>query len=153
MEPRMMRDPYEVLGVPRSANASAIKNAYRRLVKKKHPPAHKKNPETAGPFAALTPPEANPKPPACEAFIMHPGGGSREGFESFTWSPEGGRGGGGRRGFGGFEDVLKDMFGRAGGRGRTRFETHFEPEDFGEPEGRGAAGAGAITLAEGAQGA
>jgi len=169
----MMRDPYEVLGVPRSANASAIKNAYRRLAKKMHPDANKNDPKTAARFAELNQAyeilgdeakrrafdageidaEGKPKHPAFEGFNMHPGGGSREGFESFTWSPEGGRRGGGRRGFGGFEDVLKDMFGRAGGRGRTRFETHFEPEDFGEPEGRDAAVAVTITLAEAAKGA
>ena len=32
-----MRDPYEVLGVPRGANAAAIKSAYRKLAKKHHP--------------------------------------------------------------------------------------------------------------------
>ena len=28
-----MRDPYEVLGVPRGASAAAIKSAYRKLAK------------------------------------------------------------------------------------------------------------------------
>jgi DnaJ-class molecular chaperone len=32
-----MRDPYEVLGVTKSANAAEIKSAYRRLAKKFHP--------------------------------------------------------------------------------------------------------------------
>ncbi|MCB9960270.1 MAG: DnaJ domain-containing protein [Rhodospirillaceae bacterium] len=35
-----MRDPYKVLGIPRSANADAIKAAYRRLVKQYHPDRH-----------------------------------------------------------------------------------------------------------------
>lgn len=32
-----MRDPYEVLGIPRTADAAQIKSAYRKLAKKYHP--------------------------------------------------------------------------------------------------------------------
>ena len=32
-----MRDPYEVLGIPRGADASQVKSAYRALAKKYHP--------------------------------------------------------------------------------------------------------------------
>src|SRR5690242_21804696 len=42
-----MRDPYEVLGVPRSANAAAIKSAYRKLAKKHHPDSNKNDPKAA----------------------------------------------------------------------------------------------------------
>src|SRR5579859_5694928 len=48
-----MRDPYEVLGVPRNANAAAIKSAYRKLAKKYHPDANKNDPKAAARFAEL----------------------------------------------------------------------------------------------------
>src|SRR5690606_41702612 len=34
---RTMKDPYDVLGVPKSASAKEIKAAFRRLAKKYHP--------------------------------------------------------------------------------------------------------------------
>src|SRR5256714_1961878 len=48
-----MRDPYEVLGVPRGASAAAIKSAYRKLAKKHHPDANKNDPKSAARFAEL----------------------------------------------------------------------------------------------------
>ena len=53
-----MRDPYEVLGVPRSANAAAIKSAFRKLAKKHHPDSNKNDPKAAAKFAALHPTSA-----------------------------------------------------------------------------------------------
>src|SRR3954447_2624969 len=132
-----MRDPYEVLGVPRSANAAAIKSAYRKLAKKHHPDANNNDPKAAARFAELNSAneilgdedkrkqfdrgeiDADGKP----RFQGFPGGdararGARGGFESHTFRTGGA---------GGFEDILNSMFGGTaarGGRpgGRTSFE-------------------------------
>ena len=135
-----MRDPYDILGVPKAASSSDIKKAYRRLAKKLHPDANKKDPKAAAKFAELNSAyeivgddkkraafdrgeiDAEGKP---RFHGFDPGGGAstgfgREGrFETFTWGPEGfrrssGRGGGG---FGRFDDILSDMFGHGGAAG------------------------------------
>lgn len=48
-----MRDPYEVLGVPREASEGAIKSAFRKLAKKLHPDANKNDPKSAAKFSEL----------------------------------------------------------------------------------------------------
>ena len=142
-----MRDPYEVLGVPRSANAAAIKSAFRKLAKKYHPDANKNDPKAAARFAELNSAneiigdadkrkqfdrgeiDAEGKP----RFQGFPGGGAggrAGGFETHTFRT--GPGAGAGFGGGGFEDILNSMFGAAarGGRagvggGGARFE--FDP--------------------------
>src|SRR5450755_1202849 len=120
-----MRDPYEVLGVPRGASAAAIKSAYRKLAKKHHPDANKNDPKSAARFSELNSAneiigdedkrkqfdrgeiDAEGKP----RFQGFPGGG----FESRTCRT-GGAGPGGFGG-GGFEDILNSMFSGGGVRG------------------------------------
>jgi DnaJ-class molecular chaperone len=140
-----MRDPYEVLGVQRGASAAAIKSAYRKLAKKHHPDANKNDPKSAARFSEVNSAneivgdetkrkqfdrgeiDAEGKP----RFQGFSGGATRGrgaspggGFESFNF-----RTGGGPGGFeagGGFEDILKSMFG--GGRGGTQT---FDESPFG----------------------
>src|SRR6202166_3787082 len=129
-----MRDPYEVLGVPRGASAAAIKSAFRKLAKKHHPDANKNDPKAAARFSELNSAneilgdeekrkqfdrgeiDAEGKP----RFQGFPGGdprarAGRGGFETHTFR-SGGAGPGGFAG-GGFEDILNSMFGAAAARG------------------------------------
>src|SRR6476620_4141940 len=142
-----MRDPYEVLGVPRGASAAAIKSAYRKLAKKHHPDSNKNDPKAAERFSEINSAneiigdedkrkqfdrgeiDADGKP----RFQGFPGGGGPRGragpggFESYTFRSGGGPGQGG----GAFEDILNSMFGGgvrgarpgAGSAGQFEFDT------------------------------
>jgi DnaJ-class molecular chaperone len=135
-----MRDPYEVLGVPRGASAAAIKSAYRKLAKKHHPDNNNNDPKAAARFSEINSAneiigdedkrkqfdrgeiDAEGKP----RFQGFPGGDPRGragpgGFETHTFRSGGGFGGGG------FEDILNSMFGGAAARGaRPGAGTSFE---------------------------
>ena len=173
-----MRDPYEILGVPRSATEADIKKSFRRLAKTLHPDANKSDPKAAARFAELNgayeilgdekkrqafdrgeiDAEGKPRFRGFEGFGGQGGGFDREGaFETFTWGPEGARRSSSRGGnFGVFDDILKDMFARGGaGSGRrTGFGGRFDAEDVQEPPlGHDVTVAIIITLPEAANGA
>jgi DnaJ-class molecular chaperone len=48
-----MRDPYDVLGVAKSASAGEVKKAFRRLAKKHHPDQNKNDPKAQARFAEV----------------------------------------------------------------------------------------------------
>ncbi|WP_065753780.1 DnaJ C-terminal domain-containing protein [Bradyrhizobium paxllaeri] len=138
-----MRDPYEVLGVPRGASAAAIKSAYRKLAKKHHPDNNKNDPKAAARFSEINSAneiigdedkrkqfdrgeiDAEGKP----RFQGFPGGGAGGrargpgGFESYSFRTGGGPGGAGGAGF---EDILNSMFGGAARGGRPGGGRSFE---------------------------
>jgi len=117
------KDPYEVLGVPRTAGDAEIKKAYRRLARKSHPDvnpgdagAQKRFQEIAAAYEVLKDPKRRERydrfgdlgePPAHEP---HRGG-------PFPQGPFGkGAPGGGFRWSGDFSDLFSDLF-QGGGAG------------------------------------
>lgn len=125
----MASDPYQVLGVPRTASADEIRKAFRKLAKANHPdtnpnnkPAEERFKQVSGAFDILGDAEKKKKFDAGE--IDADGRETMRGFGGGQgpWGPPpgGGFGGGGRRSesFEGVDlnDILGEMFGGRGGR-------------------------------------
>jgi DnaJ-class molecular chaperone len=130
-----MRDPYEILGIPKTAGGEDVKRAFRRLAKKFHPDQNKSDPKAKEKFAEANAAyeilgdekkrrqfdrgeidaEGKPRFQGFEGFGGGPGG--RSGFEHFEFSMGPG---GSRRG--GFDpsDIISDLFGGLGGGTRNR---------------------------------
>jgi len=168
-----MRDPYDVLGVSKGASASEIKSAFRKRAKTLHPDANRQDPKAAARFAELNAAyeiigdagkrqaydrgeidaEGKPRFQGFEGFGRGQGRGAEDMFETFSFGPggfqRGSRAGG--RGFGGFEDILKDVFSGRGRAGRsTGFD--FESDDLAPAASNDIAASLAVTLAEAATG-
>lgn len=142
-----MRDPYQILGVAKTASEAEIKRAYRKLAKKHHPDTSKDDPEAKERFSEATAAydflsdkdkrarfdrgeidaEGNPR---FAGFGGFPGGGADGSADPFR-AAGGARtrtyrysGGGGRRGGFDMNDIFSDLFtGFAQGAATAEAET------------------------------
>jgi len=105
------RDPYEVLGVPRTASADEIKKAHRRLVRQYHPDRNPGDKKAEERFKEVQ-----------QAYDLLSDPDKRKAYDRGGFTATGG-GPGGMGGFGGFDagglgDLFSDLFGRASGGAR-----------------------------------
>ncbi len=156
-----MRDPYTVLGVPKSAGADEIKKAFRGLAKKFHPDQNKTDPKAKEKFSEANSAyeilgdekkrgqfdrgeidaEGKPRFQGFEGFggRRRPQPGAQEYEHNFS-----GGGAGGQRGFDP-ADIFADFFGGgAGARGRGRSRA--------APKGEDIQGSVTVSLAEAVKG-
>ncbi|UCN14432.1 MULTISPECIES: DnaJ C-terminal domain-containing protein [Cellulomonas] len=136
------KDFYAVLGVPKDADAAAIKKAYRKLARQLHPDqnpgdaaAEARFKDIGEAYAVLSDPEQRQQYDQLRAMAGgarftaggRPGAGGAQGFEDVFGGMFGGANGPGGRvrystgggGGGGFEDILGGLFG-GGGFGAQR---------------------------------
>ena len=105
------RDYYDVLGVDKSADATAIKKAYRKLAMKYHPDKNPGDKEAEEKFKEIN-----------EAYEVLSDETKRRNYDQFGHEGVngqgcGGAGGFGGQGFGGFDDIFGDIFGDMFGGG------------------------------------
>jgi DnaJ-class molecular chaperone len=151
-----MRDPYEVLGVPKNASEAEIKKAFRTLAKKHHPDtkggdvsAKKRFQEISSAYDILGDKEKRAKFDAGHidaqgnakgfdprahgfeggGFPFGRGGQQGPGDFHFTWAGRGEQPGASAEGFRP-EDLFADLLGGLGGRGRGRAAHPSPGQDF-----------------------
>lgn len=139
-----MRDPYDVLGVAKTASAAEIKKAFRHLAKKFHPDQNKNDPKAKEKFAEANTAyeilgDATKKAQFDRGEIDAEGKPRFAGFEGFGAGP-GGFGRGARGGPGGAEH-FEFHFGGDAAQGRAGFDpSDIFAELFGGGARRGRAG-------------